>query len=74
MSPEAAISGELAASEPNGVLYANQWDNTANRMAHCETTGPEIWQQTEGKIDGFICAIGTGGTLGWVCHVIAAWA
>ena len=54
---------ELAGSEPNGVLYANQWDNTANRQAHFEGTGPEMWAQTDGKIDGFICAVGTGGTL-----------
>lgn len=54
---------ELEATEPNGVLYANQWDNTANRQAHIEGTGPEIMRQTEGKIDGFICAVGTGGTL-----------
>jgi len=53
----------LADSEPNGVLYANQWDNTANRQAHFEGTGPEMWAQTDGKIDGFICAVGTGGTL-----------
>jgi len=50
-------------SEPNGVLYANQWDNTANRRAHIEGTGPEILEQTGGKLDGFICAVGTGGTL-----------
>ncbi len=54
---------ERAASEPNGVIYANQWDNPSNRLAHIRTTGPEIWEQTNGKIDGFTCAIGTGGTL-----------
>jgi len=54
---------ELAESEPNGVLYANQWDNTANRQAHIEGTGPEMWAQTDGKMDAFICAVGTGGTL-----------
>jgi cysteine synthase len=54
---------EMAKSEPNGVLYANQWDNTANRDAHVAGTGPEIWAQTDGKVDGFICAVGTGGTL-----------
>lgn len=54
---------ELADTEPNGVLYANQWDNTANRQAHIEGTGPEMWEQTEGAIDAFICAVGTGGTL-----------
>ena len=53
----------MAAEEPNGVLYANQWDNRANRQAHYEGTGPEIWRQTDGKVDGFSCAVGTGGTL-----------
>jgi len=57
------LAGELAAQEPQGVLWANQWDNLANRRAHFETTGPEIWQQTGGRVDAFICAIGTGGTL-----------
>ena len=56
-------AGELAATEPNGVLWANQWDNLANCRAHVETTAPEIWRQTGGRIDGFTCAIGTGGTL-----------
>ena len=53
---------ELAATEPNGVLWANQWDNTANREAHVRGTGPEIWEQTGGRVDGFVCAIGTGGS------------
>ena len=57
------LAKEMAKTESSGVLYANQWDNTANRRAHLEGTGPEIWQQTGGKLDGFICAIGTGGTL-----------
>ena len=57
---------ELAASEDGGVLYANQWDNLANRNGHIASTGPEIWRQTDGKIDGFICSIGTGGTLSGV--------
>ncbi|OHC71896.1 MAG: cysteine synthase A, partial [Rhodospirillales bacterium RIFCSPLOWO2_01_FULL_65_14] len=57
------LAKELAATEKNGVLYANQWDNIANRRAHYEGTAPEIWEQTDRKIDGFICAIGTGGTL-----------
>jgi cysteine synthase A len=60
------LAKELAAREPNGVLWANQWDNIANRNGHYTTTGPEIWQQTDGKVDGFICAIGTGGTLSGV--------
>lgn len=57
---------ELARGEPNGVLYANQWDNLSNRDAHVRSTGPEIWRQTDGRIDGFICSIGTGGTLAGV--------
>ncbi len=57
------MAESLAKTEPNGVLFADQWNNLANRRAHFETTGPEIWRQTEGKVDGFICAIGTGGTI-----------
>jgi cysteine synthase A len=57
---------ELEASEQHGVLYANQWDNHANREGHIASTGPEIWDQTEGTIDGFTCAVGTGGTLAGV--------
>jgi cysteine synthase A len=60
------LAEELARSEPNGVLYANQWDNLANREGHIASTGPEIWEQTQGKVDGFICAVGTGGTLAGV--------
>lgn len=60
------LAEELAASEPHGVLYANQWDNLSNRNAHVRTTAPEIWEQTEGQVDGFTCAIGTGGTLAGV--------
>lgn len=56
------LAEELAASEPNGAIWANQFDNVANREAHYHTTGPEIWQQTEGKVDGFTCAVGSGGT------------
>jgi len=63
---------ELAESpeEQHGVLYANQWDNTANREAHIDSTGPEIWEQTNGKVDGFICAVGTGGTLAGVSEYL----
>ena len=57
------VAAEYAEKEPEGALWANQWDNLANCRAHYETTGPEIWRQTGGRIDGFICAIGTGGTL-----------
>ena len=57
------LAQELAKTEPNGAIWANQFDNTANRQAHIETTGPEIWAQTEGKLDGFICAAGSGGTV-----------
>ena len=60
------LAQEMAKTETKGVLYANQWDNTANRRAHLEGTGPEIWQQTDGKLDGFICSIGTGGTVAGV--------
>jgi len=57
------LAEELAASEPNGAIWANQFDNLANRRGHYETTGPEIWRQTDGKVDGFVCSVGTGGTL-----------
>ncbi len=60
------LAKELAKDEPNGVLYANQWDNLSNRNGHLRSTGPEIWEQTQGKVDGFTCAIGTGGTLAGV--------
>jgi cysteine synthase len=60
------LAVELAKSEPNGVLYANQWDNPSNRNGHVRSTGPEIWEQTGGQVDGFTCAIGTGGTLAGV--------
>ncbi|MFQ5496078.1 MAG: cysteine synthase A [Rhodospirillales bacterium] len=60
------VAGELAKTEPNGALWANQWDNVANRDGHIRTTGPEIWEQTDGRVDGFICAVGTGGTLGGI--------
>ncbi len=57
------MAEDMAKTESNGVLFADQWNNLANRRAHFETTGPEIWRQTEGKVDGFICSIGTGGTI-----------
>ena len=57
------LAAELAEKSDNGAIWANQFDNVANRQAHIDTTGPEIWQQTEGQVDGFTCAIGTGGTL-----------
>jgi len=60
------LAEELKATEMNGVIFADQWNNLDNRKAHYVSTGPEIWQQTDGKIDGFICAIGTGGTLAGV--------
>ena len=60
------LAEELAASEPNGAIWANQFDNQANRRAHYSTTAQEIWQQTGGRLDGFICAVGSGGTLGGV--------
>jgi cysteine synthase A len=60
------IAAELNKSEPNGAIWANQFDNVANRDGHVRVTGPEIWTQTEGRIDGFTCAVGTGGTLAGV--------
>src|SRR5688572_10476505 len=60
------LAEELAKSEPNGAIWANQFDNVANRRAHYEGTGPEIWRQTDGKVDGFVAAVGTGGTLAGV--------
>ncbi|MEM8636547.1 MAG: cysteine synthase A [Pseudomonadota bacterium] len=60
------LAEELSENEPNGAIWANQFDNIANRQAHYETTGPEVFDQLGGKIDGFICAVGSGGTLGGV--------
>ena len=60
------LAEQLRKNEPNGVLFADQWNNLDNRKAHYVSTGPEIWQQTGGKVDGFICAIGTGGTVAGV--------
>jgi cysteine synthase A len=60
------LAKELAKTDPKGAIWANQFDNVANRQGHFDTTGPEIWRQTDGKVDGFICAVGTGGTLAGV--------
>ena len=60
------LAEKLAQIEPNGAIWANQFDNVANRQAHVETTGPEVWEQTDGKVNGFICAVGSGGTLAGV--------
>ncbi|MDA7429868.1 cysteine synthase A [Primorskyibacter aestuariivivens] len=64
------LAEELAKTEPNGAIWANQFDNVANRQAHIETTGPEIWEQTGGKVDGFTCAVGSGGTLAGVAAAL----
>ncbi|HEY1981183.1 MAG TPA: cysteine synthase A [Xanthobacteraceae bacterium] len=66
------LAAQLAKTEKNGAIWANQFDNIANREAHIEATGPEIWQQTDGKIDGFVCAVGTGGTLAGVAMALKA--
>ncbi|MBV9063772.1 MAG: pyridoxal-phosphate dependent enzyme, partial [Alphaproteobacteria bacterium] len=60
------LAEDLSKSEANGAVWANQFDNTVNRQADIETTGPEIWEQTDGKVHGFVCAVGTGGTLAGV--------
>ncbi|SLN39560.1 Putative cystathionine beta-synthase [Falsiruegeria litorea R37] len=64
------LAHELNKTEPNGAIWANQFDNVANRQAHIETTGPEIWEQTGGKVDGFVAAVGSGGTLVGVSEVL----
>jgi cysteine synthase len=64
------LAAQLAKTEPNGAIWANQFDNVANRQGHIETTGPEIWQQTDGKVDGFVCAVGTGGTLAGIAMAL----
>ena len=66
------LAEELRATEPHGAFWANQFDNLANRDYHERTTGPEIWRQTDGKVDGFVCAAGTGGTLGGVARALRA--
>ena len=60
------LAAQLATTEPNGAIWANQFDNVANRQAHIETTALEIWDQTDGKVDGFVCSVGSGGTLAGV--------
>ena len=62
------LAEEIAAQNPAGAIWANQFDNVANRQGHYETTGPEIWHQTDGQVDGFICAVGSGGTLAGVAQ------
>jgi cysteine synthase A len=64
------LADRLRESEPNGVLFADQWNNLDNPKAHYESTGPEIWRQTDGKVDGFICSIGTGGTLAGISRFL----
>jgi cysteine synthase A len=64
------LAEELAKTEPNGAIWAMQFDNVANREGHYRTTGSEIWEQTDGKVDGFICAVGTGGTLAGVAMAL----
>jgi cysteine synthase A len=64
------LAEELAKSEKHGAIWANQFDNVANKRAHVETTGPEIWEQTGGKVDGFVCAVGSGGTLAGVAEAL----
>ncbi|MCR4521434.1 MULTISPECIES: cysteine synthase A [Bosea] len=66
------LAEELAKAEPNGAVWANQFDNVANRQGHLDTTGPEIWEQTAGSVDGFICAVGSGGTLAGVGMALKA--
>ena len=66
------VAEALAKTDPNGAIWANQFDNVANRQAHFETTGPEIWDQTAGRVDGFICAVGSGGTLVGVAKALKA--
>ena len=63
---------QLNESDPNGAIWANQFDNVANREAHVQTTGPEIWRETDGKVDGFVCSVGTGGTLAGTAMALKA--
>ena len=66
------LAKRLTKDNPNGAIFANQFDNVANRDAHFRTTGPEIWDQTDGQVDGFVCAVGTGGTLAGVAAALRA--
>lgn len=66
------LAEKLAETEPNGAVWANQFDNVANRQAHVETTAPEIWEQMDGRIDGFTCSVGSGGTLAGVAEGLRA--
>jgi cysteine synthase A len=66
------IAEEKAKTHPSGAIWANQFDNVANRQGHIDTTGPEIWRDTDGRVDGFICAVGSGGTLGGVSMALKA--
>jgi cysteine synthase len=67
------LAEQLAKTEPNGAIWANQFDNVANRQGHVETTGPEIWRQTGGQVDGFVSAVGTGGTLAGVAIALKSY-
>ena len=64
------LAAKLNETEPNGAVWANQFDNVANRQAHIDGTGPEIWEQTGGKVDGFVCAVGSRGTLAGIASVL----
>jgi cysteine synthase A len=66
------LAERLARTDPQGAIWANQFDNVANRDGHIATTGPEIWSQTEGRVDGFVCAVGTGGTLAGIAMALKA--
>jgi len=66
------LAEQMAAEHPNGAVWANQFDNVANRLGHMATTGQEIWEQTRGAVDGFVCAVGTGGTLAGVGMALKA--
>ena len=72
MKVSGRLAERLAKEHPQGAIWANQFDNVANRQGHIETTGPEIWEQTDGKVDGFTCAVGTGGTLAGVGMALKA--